>query len=99
MNIKNEYYTLVSAYYGIRELDKYDLKVYILKDIENYIRDFISEHPINNFNYKEEAEKINSTKSYKRKLQDCLRVLPKINASMELILLVKKELKKIDENN
>ncbi len=97
MNLKEEYYTLVSAYYGIRELDIYDLKVYILKDIENYIKDFLDNNPIDNFNYKEEAEKINISKSYKRKLQDCLRVLPKINAPIDLILLVKKELKNIDE--
>ncbi len=97
MDLKDTYRYLVGAYYGISEMDEYDLKEYILKDIEEYIKSFLKDNPIKNFNYKEEAELVNIEKSLKTKLQDSLVVLPKVNASTELILLVKARLKKIRE--
>ena len=97
MDLKDTYRYLVGAYYGISEMDEYDLKEYVLKDIEEYIRTFIKDNPIKEFNYKEEAELANNERSIKTKLQDSLVVLPKVNASTELILLVKARLKKIRE--
>lgn len=94
MELEDQFRYLVGGYYGVSSLDDYALKIYVLKDIENYIRDFIEINPIDNFNYLEEANKIKEEVSYKTKLQDALIVLPKINASMDLILLVKKTLKK-----
>ena len=88
---------LVGAYYGICEMDEYDLKEYVLKDIEEYIRSFVKQNPIKNFNYKEEANRVMSDRELKTKLQDSLIVLPKVNASTELILLVKERLKRIRE--
>ena len=35
MTLEDQFKYFVSAYYGIIEMDDYDLKVYILKDIEN----------------------------------------------------------------
>ena len=58
---------------------------------------YLKDNPIKNFNYKEEADLVNIEKSLKTKLQDSLVVLPKVNASTELILLVKARLKKIRE--
>lgn len=98
MNLKDTYKYLVGAYYGIAEMDNYDLKEYVLKDIENYIKDFIKQNPIKDFNYRQEATLINDELSLKTKLQDSLIVLPKVNASMELILLVKARLKEIRED-
>lgn len=97
MELKDEFKYLVGAYYGIRSMDNYDLKVYILRDIEKYIRNFIETNPIENYNYKEEAEIINQELSLKTKLQDSLLVLPKIDAPMELVFLVKEKLRKIRE--
>lgn len=97
MDLRDTYRYLVGAYYGISEMDEYDLKEYVLKDIEEYIKTFIKDNPIKDFNYKEEAETVNIEKSIKTKLQDSLVVLPKVNASTELILLVKARLKKIRE--
>ena len=34
MTLKDEFKYLVGGYYGIMEMDEYDLKVYVLKDIE-----------------------------------------------------------------
>ena len=98
MTLQDEFKDLVGGYYGIMEMDEYDLKVYVLKDIENYIRDFLSENPIYNFDYKKEAEYIKDTMSLRTKLQDSLLVLYKINASMDLVFMVKRRLKELDLN-
>lgn len=96
MTLENLYRTYVGAYYGVQGLDEYELKCYLLKDIEDFIKNFIELNPIPNFDYKKEAEIIFNTISFKRKLQDCLIVLPQVNASMEVILLVKKKLKELN---
>lgn len=98
MDLKDEFKYLVGGYYGIREMDEYDLKIYVLKDIENYIRDYIETNPIDNYDYKKEAEKINDELSLKTKLQDSLLVLNKIDATIKLILMVKQRLKAMDHN-
>ena len=97
MDLKDQFKYLVGGYYGITYMDDYPLKVYVLKDIENYIKDFIEINPIDNFNYKEEAKKYEEELSEITKLQDALLVLNKINAAMELVLLVKKRLKKLNQ--
>lgn len=97
MELTDQFKYLVGAYYGICSMDNYDLKVYILKEIEEYIKNFIEKNPIENFNYKEAVVKYEQELSLKTKLQDSLLVLPKINAPMELILLVKQKLQIIKE--
>lgn len=97
MTLKDEFKYLVGGYYGIVEMDEYDLKVYVLKDIENYIRDYCRDNPISNFSYKKEAENIKDTMSLKTKLQDSLLVLYKINADMDLVFMVKQRLKELDK--
>lgn len=97
MTLEDQYRYLVGAYYGIIEMDEYDLKVYILKDIENYIKDFIEVYPIDNFDYRKEAQKIEDEVSLKTKLQDALLVLNKINGPIELTLLIKKRIKEIND--
>ena len=92
---KDEFRYLVSGYFGIREMDDYDLKEYILKDIENYIKDFIKNNSIKDFDYKNEAEKIESEVPLERKLQDSLLVLNKIDAPIELKLMINHRLEKI----
>ena len=39
MNLEDEFNYLVGGYFGVREMDNYDLKVYVLEDIENYINE------------------------------------------------------------
>lgn len=97
MELKDEFKYLVGGYFGIREMDTYDLKVYILKDIENYIKNYIETNPIDNFDYKKAADKIDNEMPLKTKLQDSLLVLNKINAPMELVLLVKLRLEEMKE--
>lgn len=97
MKLEDQFKLLVGGYYGISCLDEYDLKVYVLKDIENYIKDFIEINPIDNFNYILESEKYERELSLKTKFQDALIVLNKINAPIEVILLVKNRIKLIED--
>lgn len=94
MDLKDQFRYLVGGYFGVEYIDEYDLKVYILKDIENYIKDFVEINPIDDFDYEKEALLVKDNVSEKVKLQDALIVLNKINASMELVFLVKARLKK-----
>ncbi len=94
MELENQFRYLVGGYYGVALMDEYPLKEYMLKDIENYIRDFIEINPIENFNYEEEALKVKENVSEKTKLQDALLVLNRIKAPMDLVFLVKERLKK-----
>lgn len=97
MELINQFRYLVGGYYGVSIMDEYPLKEFVLKDIEDYIKDFIAINPIDNFNYREEAINVKDNVSDKVKLQDSLIVLNKINASMDLVFLVKKRLKKYEK--
>ena len=93
MELENQYRYLVGGYYGVSLMDEYNLKEFILKDIENYIKDFIEVNPIPNFDYKEEARIVKENVSDKTKLQDALLVLNKMNGPMDLVFLIKNRLK------
>lgn len=97
MKLEDEFKCLVGGYYGVMEMDEYDLKVYVLKDIENYIRAFINENPIPEFDYKKEAEEIKYSMPLRTKLHDSLLVLYKIDAAMDLIFMIKRRLKELDQ--
>ena len=93
--IINMYRMIVSAYYGMQMMDEYDLKVYVLKNIDDYRKSFIKENNLKlDFAKEDELVEERTTKS---KLQDTLIVLNKINASMEIIHLVKERLNRIIE--
>lgn len=91
MSLEEEFKLLVSGYYGVYEMDEYKLKVYILKDIEDYIKEFIEEYRIPNYDYKEVAEEIEK-EPLKTKLQDSLLILNKVKAPLELTLLIRNRL-------
>ena len=93
MDLKDQFRYLVGGYFGITYMDEYPLKEFVLKDIENYIRDFIEINPIDDFDYVLESEKGKDEVSVLVKLQDSLLVLNKINADMDLVLLVKRKIK------
>ena len=96
MSLEDQFKYLVGGYYGVREMDEYDLKEYILKDIEEYIKDFIDVNRVDNYDYKKVALDLEDI-PLKTKLQDALLVLNKLSAPIELILLVKKRLKSIEK--
>ena len=78
-------------------MDEYDLNEYVFKGIENYIKDFVYTNDID-INYaKENAERIKDEVNIKTKLQSSLILLNKMNGPEELILLVRKKVKELDE--
>ena len=94
MEIEDTYRYMISGYFGVMEMDTYNLKEYVLKDIENYIRDFVKQNPSSSFDFVSEVEKIKDTVPVKTKLQDALLVLNKMeNAPIDLILEIKHRLK------
>ena len=92
MTLEDEFKLLVSGYYGISEIDEYNSKVYVLKELEDYIKDFIKEYPLSNYNYREVAE------SLENQLQDSLLVLNKIKGPLELVLLIRNRLNEMKNN-
>lgn len=91
MTFEEEFRLLVSGYYGIYEMDEYELKVYVLKQIEDYIKDFILENPIPSFPYHEVAQELEKA-PIKTKLQDSLLILNRVKAPLELSLLIRRKL-------
>ena len=91
MSKEDEYKLLVGAYYGVKYLDEYELKEYLLLEIKKMIKDFASNNNIEN--YKEKEEIYEKELSKKTKLQDALIVLQNNNSPMEVVLLIRKHLK------
>ena len=91
------YRYLIGAYYGIAEMDEYEIKEFVLKEIKEYIDDFCKVNNLTKEEIEKNREDVSENVSIKTKLQDALIVLPKINAPVELTLLVKERLKKIRE--
>lgn len=94
---KDTFRYLVGGYYGIRNMDEYDLKIYALKDIENYIRAYVEQNPISNYSYLEEAKRVDEELSLLEKLNDSLLLFTKLELPIELNLLIKQRIKKIKE--
>ena len=97
MELEDRFRYLVGGYYGVSLMDSYSLKEYVLKDIEDYIRDFIDVNPIENFDYRKEANIIKEKVSERTKLQDALLVLNLINGPIDLVFLIKNRLKKLSQ--
>ena len=93
--IINTYRYLVGGYYGVSMIDEYPIKEYVLIDILNYIKDYKT---TNNIDI-DEMEYIKDNYSDRTKLQDALLLLNKMEASMDLVLMVKKKLKKLGKRD
>lgn len=88
----NELKLLLSAYIGIENLDEYELKVYILKDLKELIDNYLKEKNIKiDLDY--EKRIIENEEDFNIQLQDALLVLPRIKAPLELTLLINQKLK------
>ena len=90
----DQFKTYVGAYYGVSSMDEYDLKVYVLKEIEQDIKDFILVNDLDKNECLLLAKEVEEKVPLKTKLQDSLLILYKMNASMELIFMIKNKLKK-----
>ena len=97
MELVDQFRYLVGGYYGVRLMDEYPLKEYVMEDIKRYIETFNEINPIPHFDYDKEWERIQDTVSDRVKLQDALLVLNKINGPMDLVFLIKKRLKSLEK--
>ncbi len=96
VNFEETYHCFINAYFGIRELDQYLYKEYVLQKIEDYMKSYVQQNP--KFVYQEEEVfQVIQTSSMKRKLQDALLILPRIQVDMDLILFVKHEIQNMEE--
>lgn len=86
---------LVGGYFGIKTIDEYPSKLYILKDLENYIREYIRDLNDDSVDYKGIANKIKEEATIREKLQDSLIVLNELNGPIELILIIKLKVKEL----
>ncbi|MCI8575233.1 MAG: hypothetical protein HFI09_02055 [Bacilli bacterium] len=95
MSLDETFACYVGAYFGVREMDHYPLKEYVLHDLEIYIQEFVKNNSILGKDLQKKADDINTYTSLKTKLYDALLVLPKIQASLELILLIKERIQEL----
>ena len=93
--IINTYRYLVGGYFGVSMIDEYSIKEYVLLDILKYIKDY----KITNNLEIDEFEYIRDNYSDSTKLQDALLLLNKMNASMDLVLMVKNKLKELGKRD
>lgn len=100
MKYDDNFKYLVGGYYGIKTMDEYQSKLYVLKDVENYIRKYV-ETMEKDIDYKSIAEEIFENTSRREKLQDSLIVLNDIKGPIELVIMIKRKIKelKYDEDH
>lgn len=97
MNTYNELKMMYGAYLGVSEMDNYKTKEYVLKDLRKVIDEYIER---NNMYYHDEVEAEAKKQSKITNLQDSLIVLKRMDASLELILLIKEKIRELkDEEN
>ena len=95
IEIEDAYRYMLSGYFGVMEMDSYELKEYILHDINEYITQFMKQNPSSKFELDYEIERIKDTYSTKTKLQDALLVLNQLEKPpVDLIILIKRRLEK-----
>ena len=92
MKFEENFRLLVSGYYGIYEMDEYPLKLYVLKDIENYIREYVRNSEFFDLDYQKIVDEVKNI-PLKVKLQDSLYVLNKLEGPLDLIILIKGKIK------
>ena len=96
MTIKDTYRYLIGGYFGVEEMDEYKTKEYILKEIREYIDAYLKNNKAD-FDVEAEYEDVNKNVPLETKLHDALLVLPKIDAPIDLILLVKDKIKELND--
>lgn len=93
IEIEDAYRYMISGYFGVMEMDSYQLKEYILQDIKEYINEFMRQNPSSHFELDQEIERIKDTYSLKTKLQDALLVLNQMETPpIDLIIQIKRRL-------
>ena len=98
MDLLDVYKYLIGGYYGVSLIDEYELKVYVLKEIENYINDWLKSNDFGDVDIKEINDEM-SNKDEVEKLQDAMLVLHQIDGPLDLILIINQRIMKLNEND
>ena len=98
MELLDVYKYLIGGYYGVSLIDEYDLKVYVLKEIEKYIKDWLDSNDLGNVNIEEINNEVNNLTEVE-KLQDAMLVLHQIDGPLDLILIINQRIIKLNEND
>ena len=98
MDLLDVYKYLIGGYYGVSLIDEYELKVYVLKDIEKYISDWLESNDLGNVNLEEINDEVNKLDEVE-KLQDAMLVLHQIDGPLDLILIINQRIMKLNEND
>ena len=93
MTLEETYRMLYSGYLGVSEMDEYTSKEYMLKEIDDYIKEFINTYHLN-LDFKTINDELEKLETY-RKLQDAILVLNMIDGPLELKLLIRGKLKEL----
>ena len=94
MSILDTLRTLISGYLGIGEMDEYTSKEYILKEVSDYIDEYMTENRLDESVYIEEKNNLEKL-SLDRKLQDSILVLNMIDGPIDLKLLIRNKLSEL----
>ncbi len=94
MSILDTLRTLISGYLGIGEMDEYTSKEYILKEVSDYINEYMTENGLDESVYIEEKNNLEKL-SLDRKLQDSILVLNMIDGPIDLKLLIRNKLSEL----
>ena len=98
MDLLDVYKYLIGGYYGVSLIDEYELKVYVLKDIEKYISDWLESNDLGNVNLEEINDEVNKLDEVE-KLQDAMLVLHQIDGPLDLILIINQRIMKLNEKD
>ena len=93
MTLEDTYRMLYSGYLGISEMDEYTSKEYILKEVSDYINEYINSYHLS-LNFQQIKDELDR-QDLIRKLQDAIIVLNMIKGPLELTLLIRKKLKEL----
>ena len=97
MKYDDNFKYMVGGYYGIKTMDEFPSKLYILKDVENYIKKYVELNG-QDIDYKTIAKEIEESESLKEKLLDSLILLNDMKGPIELVILIKRKIKEIKYN-
>lgn len=98
MQFDDPYKYMISGYYGIELLDEYKDKLYLLKDIKNYINAYLEDNRVPNFDYDSLNREIEKNNSEIDKLQDALLLLNNMNGPMEVSIMIRQKLDDLKRN-
>ena len=89
---------MLSGYFCIKKMDEYSRKLFVLNDVEKYIKDYLKYNKVEGFDYYALASEIEKT-SLKEKLQDSLILLNEMDGPIDLTLMIKLKVKELKYND